>query len=67
MRKRTISFDASDEALLAELQEKHAPFATPHMIVRLAMRQGLRLLREGLEAREPSSLGLGKRHTGGEP
>jgi len=48
MRKRTISFDANDEALIVQIQEKYRPFATPHTIVRLAARQGLRLLVEGL-------------------
>jgi len=62
MRKRTISFDANDEALLAELQTKFRPFATAHMIVRLAVRQGLRLLRDG---QVENSVAV--RHVGGEP
>lgn len=49
MRKRTISFDDHDEALIAEIGEKYRPFATAHTIVRLAARQGLRMLREGLQ------------------
>jgi hypothetical protein len=47
-RKRTITFDEADETLIAQIQQKYRPFATAHMIVRLAVRQGLRLLREGL-------------------
>ena len=47
-RKRTISFDVHDEALIAQIQQQHRPFATPHTIVRLAARHGLRLLVDGL-------------------
>ncbi len=52
-KKRTITLDASDEALLALLVEKNRPFASAHQIAQLAMKQGLRPLEEATRKSAP--------------
>lgn len=47
-RKRTVSLDAQDEALIAAISLKYSPFARAHGVVRLALKHGLRVLHDDL-------------------
>jgi hypothetical protein len=48
-KKRTVSLDASDEALIEQICLKYSPFARPHQILRLALKYGMRALHDDLE------------------
>ncbi|MEI9948264.1 MAG: hypothetical protein WDO74_04620 [Pseudomonadota bacterium] len=45
-RKRTISLDGHDEALIATIAHKYSPFASPHRVVQLALKHGLQVLHD---------------------
>ncbi len=49
-KKRTISLDAGDESLIAQIVDKNRPFATAHAVARAALKRGLRLLDEDITA-----------------
>lgn len=43
-KKRTVSLDRDDEALIVKIVEKNRPFATKHAVAREAIKRGLRML-----------------------
>ena len=45
-KKRTVSLDACDESLIVRITHKFSPFASPHRIVQLALKYGLKVMHD---------------------